>query len=70
MDADSLPQAYGGTLPFTFEDEPILDTPARELIGSDEIPRGPIVFADGQVIRPESHSEPRHALNGNAETST
>ncbi|KAH9073372.1 hypothetical protein EDB83DRAFT_2356836 [Lactarius deliciosus] len=70
MDADSLPQVYGGTLPFTFEDEPILDTPARELLGSDEIPRGPIVFVDGKVARPEGHPEPPYALNGSAETST
>src|SRR5258708_34906939 len=39
MEADSLPQVYGGTLPFTFEDEPILDDPARELLGSTKIPR-------------------------------
>ncbi|KAH8979901.1 CRAL-TRIO domain-containing protein [Lactarius akahatsu] len=70
MDADSLPQVYGGTLPFTFEDEPVLDTPARELLGSDEIPRGPIVFVDGKVARPEGCPEPRYAPNGSAETST
>ncbi|KAI9443069.1 CRAL-TRIO domain-containing protein [Lactarius indigo] len=70
MDADSLPQVYGGTLPFTFENEPVLDTPARELLGSDEIPRGPIVFVDGKVARPQGHHEPRYAPNGNTETST
>jgi hypothetical protein len=53
MEADSLPQVYGGTLPFMFEDEPILDDPARELLGSTKIPRGPIVFVDGKVVRPE-----------------
>ncbi|KAF8477977.1 CRAL-TRIO domain-containing protein, partial [Russula ochroleuca] len=53
MDADSLPQVYGGTLPFTFEDDPILDDPARKLLGSTNIPRGPIVFVDGKVVRPE-----------------
>lgn len=70
MDADSLPQVYGGTLPFTFEDEPVLDTPARELLGSDEIPHGPLVFVDGKVVRPEGRPELRHAPNGNAEIST
>ncbi|KAF8272637.1 CRAL-TRIO domain-containing protein [Lactarius quietus] len=68
MDADSLPQVYGGTLPFTFEDEPVLDTPARELLGSDEIPHGPLVFVDGKVVRPEGYPGPLHAPNGNAET--
>jgi hypothetical protein len=58
MDADSLPQVYGGTLPFTFEDEPILDDPARDLLGSNKIPRGPIIFADGKVVRPEGFSDP------------
>jgi len=53
MDADSLPQVYGGALPFKFEDEPILDDPARQLLGSTKIPRGPIVFVDGEVARPE-----------------
>ena len=53
MDADSLPQAYGGALPFTFEDEPILDDPARNLLGTTKILRGPIVFVDGKVVRPE-----------------
>ena len=53
MDADSLPQVYGGALPFTFEDEPILDDPARNLLGSTKIPPGPIVFVDGNVVRPE-----------------
>ena len=57
MDADSLPQVYGGTLPFTFEDEPILDDPARNLLGSTEIPRGPIIFVDGKVVRPKGFSE-------------
>ncbi|KAH9960087.1 CRAL-TRIO domain-containing protein, partial [Russula dissimulans] len=52
IDADSLPQVYGGTLPFTFEDDPILDEPARQLLRSDEIPRGPIIFVDGEVVRP------------------
>ena len=54
MDADSLPEVYGGRLPFKFEDEPVLDTAARELLGSDEIPHGPLVFVDGKIIRPET----------------
>jgi hypothetical protein len=70
MDADSLPQVYGGTLPFTFEDEPVLDTPARELLGSEEIPHGPLAFIDGKVVRPEGHPELRHVPNGNAGIST
>jgi hypothetical protein len=53
MNADSLPQVYGGTLPFKFEDEPILDDPARKLLASSKIPRGPIIFVDGKVVQPE-----------------
>ncbi len=64
MDADSLPQVYGGTLPFTFEDEPILDDPARELLGSTKIPRGPIVFMDGKVVRPEDLTVSPNLQNG------
>lgn len=70
MDADTLPQVYGGALPFTFEDDPILDHPARELLGSDKIPRGPISFVDGKVILSDGITEPPHLLNGNVETST
>jgi hypothetical protein len=65
MDADTLPQVYGGALPFTFEDDPILDDPARELLGSDKILRGPISFVDSKVILPDRVTEPPHLLNGN-----
>ncbi|KAH9973921.1 CRAL/TRIO domain-containing protein [Russula compacta] len=70
IDADSLPQVYGGTLPFTFEDEPILDQPARKLLGSDKLPRGPIIFVDGKVARPEGFTEPPHLQNGNIEANS
>jgi hypothetical protein len=53
MDAESLPQIYGGALAFTFEDDPILDDPACKLLGFAKIPPGPIVFVDGKVVRPE-----------------
>ena len=33
-----------------FEDEPSLDDAAKELIG--EMPKGPVVFEDGNVVRP------------------
>ncbi|KAI0265711.1 CRAL-TRIO domain-containing protein, partial [Gloeopeniophorella convolvens] len=42
--ADALPQVYGGDLPFAFEDEPVLDAPARELLRTDAVPRGPVLF--------------------------
>ncbi|KAI0290108.1 CRAL/TRIO domain-containing protein [Multifurca ochricompacta] len=64
MDADSLPQVYGGALPFTFEDEPVVDIPARELLGSNKIPRGPVVFLEGKVTRPEGYTEPQYIQNG------
>ncbi len=69
MEADSLPQVYGGTLPFTFEDEPILDDPARELLGSTKIPRGPIVFVDGKVVWPEDAIVSPNLHNGTMEAS-
>ena len=64
MDVDSLPQVYGGALPFTFEDEPILDDPARNLLGSSKIPPGPIVFVEGKVVRPEDVTIPSNSQNG------
>jgi hypothetical protein len=36
-----------------FEDEPILDDSAHNLIGSTKIPPGPIIFVDGKVVWPE-----------------
>ncbi|KAN0118395.1 CRAL-TRIO domain containing protein [Russula decolorans] len=64
MDTDSLPQVYGGALPFTFEDEPILDDPARNLLGSNKIPPGPIIFVDGKVVRPEDVTISPNSQNG------
>ena len=64
MDAGSLPQVYGGALPFTFEDEPILDDPARNLLGSTKIPPGPIVFVGGNVVRPEDLTVSSNSQNG------
>jgi len=48
--AKDLPQAYGGQLEWTFEDEPALDDAAKALI--DEVPKGPIIFDDGRPVRP------------------
>jgi hypothetical protein len=70
MDVDSLPQVYGGALPFTFEDEPILDDPACELLGFTKIPRGPIVFVDGKVVRPNDVTISPKSQNGTIHTST
>jgi hypothetical protein len=67
MDADTLPQVYGGALPFTFEDDPILDDPARQLLGSDKIPRGPIAFIDRKVVLPDNSTKPPLLQNGNVE---
>jgi hypothetical protein len=69
MDADSLPQVYGGALPFIFEDEPILDDPARSLLGLTKIPPGPIVFVDGKVVRPEDVTIPPNSQNGHIDAS-
>ena len=48
IDAENLPKIYGGELPFTFADEPILDAPAREALGQDTVPAGPVVFNGGE----------------------
>jgi hypothetical protein len=49
-------------LPFAFEDEPVLDGPARELLGSDKIPRGSVTFVDGKVLKLEGFTEhPLHS---------
>lgn len=50
IDDRDLPKVYGGQLDWRFEDEPILDDAARELIG--EIPKGPVVFENNRVERP------------------
>ncbi|KAA1473730.1 CRAL/TRIO domain-containing protein [Dentipellis sp. KUC8613] len=51
IEPHNLPKAYGGELEFAFEDEPVLDEPAREALGG-EMPKGPIVFVDGKAVRP------------------
>ncbi|KAI0714077.1 CRAL/TRIO domain-containing protein [Cerioporus squamosus] len=50
VDPKDLPKTYGGELDWKFEDEPSLDDAAKELIG--EMPKGPVVFEDGKVVRP------------------
>lgn len=35
---------------FKFEDEPNLDQAAKDVIG--EVPKGPVIFRDGAVVRP------------------
>lgn len=48
--AHDLPEAYGGELPWKFNDEPLLDDEARAAVS--EMPKGPVVFADGVVSKP------------------
>jgi len=62
IDAQNLPKPYGGQLDWTFEDEPALDDDAKKVLG--EMPKGPLIFEDGQVKKPSVSS----ALN-NGETS-
>jgi len=45
-----LPKVYGGELPWVFEDEPSLDEDAKAVIM--DMPKGPVVFADGEVSKP------------------
>ncbi|KAF8968943.1 CRAL-TRIO domain-containing protein [Flammula alnicola] len=44
-----LPVAYGGELEWKFEDEPHLDEDTKQIIG--EMPKGPVVFTDGAVMK-------------------
>ncbi|KAG6372818.1 CRAL-TRIO domain-containing protein [Boletus reticuloceps] len=50
IDEEDLPESYGGKLKWVFEDEPCLDNAIQKAIG--EMPKGPITFIDGSVIRP------------------
>ncbi|EJF61053.1 CRAL/TRIO domain-containing protein [Dichomitus squalens LYAD-421 SS1] len=56
IDPKDLPKTYGGELDWKFEDQPSLDDATKELIG--EMPKGPVVFEDGKVVRPSPPSEP------------
>jgi len=50
IDNENIPKAYGGELDFNFEDEPNLDQDAKDLI--EEMPKGPVIFQDGVVVKP------------------
>lgn len=52
IDNENIPKAYGGELVFKFEDEPNLDQAAKDAIGSDGMPQGPVIFRDGVVVKP------------------
>ncbi|PIL22322.1 hypothetical protein GSI_15010 [Ganoderma sinense ZZ0214-1] len=58
IDPRDLPKPYGGELEWSFEDEPALDDAIREVIG--EMPKGPVVFEDGQVVRPSRPADAPH----------
>ncbi|KIM42946.1 hypothetical protein M413DRAFT_392210 [Hebeloma cylindrosporum] len=45
-----LPVSYGGQLEWKFEDEPLLDDDAKEVLGT--MPKGPVVFKNGSVVEP------------------
>ncbi|PCH40318.1 CRAL/TRIO domain-containing protein [Wolfiporia cocos MD-104 SS10] len=55
IDAKDLPKPYGGELDWVFEDGPALDDAAKAVVG--EMPKGPVVFQDGQVRRPQPPPE-------------
>lgn len=50
IDDENIPKAYGGGLDFEFEGEPNLDQAAKDAIR--EMPKGPVVFKDGVVMKP------------------
>lgn len=47
VDLKDLPKDYGGELDWKFEDEPLLDEDAKQVLG--ELPKGPVIFIDGGV---------------------
>ena len=49
IDNENIPKVYGGGLDFKFEDEPNLDQAAKDVVG--EVPKGPLVFRDGAVVK-------------------
>lgn len=59
IDAENLPKIYGGELAFEFADEPILDAPAREALGQDTLPAGPVVYnvTERKWTRPAGYVE-------------
>ncbi|KAG8899144.1 hypothetical protein FRB99_006895 [Tulasnella sp. 403] len=52
IDAENLPKAYGGTLDWSFDDPPNLDTPAKEALKSigGVYPKGPWAMIDGVPV--------------------
>ncbi|KAI1793227.1 CRAL/TRIO domain-containing protein [Ganoderma leucocontextum] len=50
IDPQDLPKVYGGELEWKFEDQPILDDAIKGVI--TEMPKGPVDFEDGKVVRP------------------
>ena len=52
VDSQNLPRLYGGELDWKYEDEPNLGEDEREAIGETAMPRGPLLFIDGRVVRP------------------
>ena len=57
IDNENIPKSYGGELDFKFEDEPNLDQASKDAIG--EIPKGPVIFKDGIVVKPQGGRFPR-----------
>jgi len=65
IDAENVPEAYGGKLKWAFGDPPLLDDAAKKALGG-EMPRGPRVFVDGKVARPKEYVPPDKQTNGSA----
>lgn len=51
IDSEDLPKPYGGELEWEYGNEPSLDGESRKVIG--EMPKGPALFVDGAVTRPQ-----------------
>ncbi|KAI0317645.1 CRAL-TRIO domain-containing protein [Amylostereum chailletii] len=57
IDTANLPRTYGGELDFQYEDAPVLDDAAKKALGTDSVPRGPVIFKGDGWARPAGWKE-------------
>ncbi|KAF8636205.1 hypothetical protein AX17_003692 [Amanita inopinata Kibby_2008] len=62
VNVEDLARVYGGELDWEYEHEPRLDEHARRVLG--EMPKGPAIFVDGKVAKPEIPSLENKKQNG------
>lgn len=53
IDAENLPKIYGGELEWSFRDPPNMDQDVKAIFPGGLLPKGMVIFKDGQVLRPD-----------------